>query len=149
MTELKRIYVDMDGVLCNIKWAVDRALILAPDVKYPQSQYGFFRNMHSMEGACWFIRKLAEIHDVWIATRPSYKNPLCYSEKREWVEKHLGEHWCEKLIIIPDKGLLKGDLLIDDTEWPTFEGKQILFGTTPYENWRKVYTAIVSEEFTF
>ena len=34
---------------------------------------------------------------------------------------------CDRLILCPDKSLLKGDVLIDDTPWPGFEGQQLLF----------------------
>ncbi len=35
-------------------------------------------------------------------------------EKRVWIEKYFGLEFTEKLIISANKGLLKGDLLIDD-----------------------------------
>ena len=139
----------MDDTICDFTSAYRLARSQNPGIAFPQSQYGFFRKLHPIPGAAWFMEAMSVEHDVWIATRPSVLNPLCYSEKREWVEKHLGEHWCHKLIIIPDKSLLKGDLLIDDQPWPTFEGKQILFGKAPYETWREVHTAILSDKIAF
>jgi len=31
-----------------------------------------------------------------------------------WVEKHLGKHWLERIIIAKDKTMANGHLLIDD-----------------------------------
>lgn len=31
-----------------------------------------------------------------------------------WIEKHLGKHWCDKIIITKDKTMANGHLLIDD-----------------------------------
>jgi 5'(3')-deoxyribonucleotidase len=56
---------------------------------------------------------LKENYDVWILTRPSYKN-INYSEKAQWVLNHLGYDVQEKTIMCGDKSLLKGDYLIDD-----------------------------------
>ena len=41
-------------------------------------------------------------------------NPLCYIEKRLWVEAHLGFDVVNRLIISAHKGLNKGHFLIDD-----------------------------------
>ena len=123
-----RVYVDMDDVLCDWMGAYDEARERVPGQKYPQAQMDFFRKLkplpHAIEGIN--IMKWRG-HDVWILTKPSYMNPLCYTEKRLWVEDHLGLEWCDRLILCPDKSLLKGDVLIDDTPWPGFEGQQLLF----------------------
>lgn len=68
----------------------------------------------------------------WILTCPSYKNPMSYTEKRLWIEDHLGFNWCRKLINSPDKSLLIEDYLIDDKPWPGFQGTQLLFGSEDY-----------------
>ena len=125
----KRIYVDQDDVLCDWLGAWRKALADNPAQGFPQAGMDFFRKLEPLPWAVTGIKTLAEEgHDVWILTRPAYMNPLCYTEKRLWVEDHLGLEWCERLILCPDKSLLKGDLLIDDTNWPGFEGKQIFFG---------------------
>tara|TARA_R110000823_G_scaffold296080_3_gene416111 strand:+ start:46965 stop:47261 length:297 start_codon:yes stop_codon:yes gene_type:complete len=74
-------------------------------------------------------------YDVWLLSRPSFKNPLCYTEKRLWVENNLGEEWVEKFILAPDKSLLIGDYLIDDKPWDDFQGKQFLIGSDEYPDW--------------
>ena len=42
---LKRIFIDMDGVLCDFKGAYEADLKKNPTQPYPQSQYGFFLNL--------------------------------------------------------------------------------------------------------
>jgi 5'(3')-deoxyribonucleotidase len=79
---------------------------------------------------------------VYILTAPSVENPLCYSEKREWVEAHLGMDMVRRLIISPDKGLSRGHYLIDDhikgRGQDRFEGQLIHFGSTEFPSWVEV-----------
>ena len=140
MTNKKRpvTYIDMDNTLYDMKTPYTKALKITPEIAYPQSQYGFFTNLELLPGAEKAMTKLSQDYDVWIATRPSFENPLCYTEKRVCIEKTLGLKWVKKLIIIPDKTLLKGDFLIDDNLWEGFEGKQLLFGSEKYPNWKSI-----------
>ena len=79
---------------------------------------------------------------VYILTAPSLQNPLCYTEKRVWVEKHLGFDLVERLIISPNKGLNKGHYLIDDhivgKGQDTFEGVLLHFGSSIYPDWASI-----------
>jgi 5'(3')-deoxyribonucleotidase len=135
---MKIIYVDMDGVLADFKGEYTRRVLINPDNKFPQAEYGFFTSLPFIMDAKKGLRSVAKHYDTWILTRPSIHNPLCYTEKRVWVEKKLGMKWVERLIISPQKGLLKGDYLIDDQPWPDFEGEQIEFGTEKFPNWNTV-----------
>lgn len=134
----KRIYIDMDDTICEFLSARDKALALEPETKYPQAQMDFFRKLKPIENAVTSVNKLSEKFDVWFLTRPSYMNPLCYTEKRLWIEDHFGLEWCKRLILCPDKSLMIGDYLIDDMPWPEFKGKQILFGSEEYPDWHKI-----------
>jgi len=138
------IYIDMDDVLCNFSKAHKNALETNPAIGFPQSQYGFFRKLEPMEGAIEsvdYLLKQAKF-DVYILTAPSIHNPSCYTEKREWVEEHLGMEMVKRLIISPHKGLNKGDYLIDDhvsgKGQENFEGKLIHFGSDDFPDWKKV-----------
>ena len=134
----------MDDVLCAFTRRSQQIKSRYPEVAYPQSLYGFFSKLPEIEGAIEslnFLRKCEEF-DVYILTAPSVWNPLCYTEKRIWVEEHLGMEMVNKLIISPHKGLNKGDYLIDDhTEGrgqDSFEGTLIHFGSSEFPDWKTV-----------
>jgi 5'(3')-deoxyribonucleotidase len=135
----KRVYIDMDNTLCDFSSKSEemKALSKRP-LLYPQSQYGFFTSLEPLPGAIAGYRELEAHFEVYILTAPSYLNPLCYTEKRVWVEQHLGLETTKNLIICKRKGLLKGDFLIDDHLYPEFEGEQIQIGTAPFETWKEV-----------
>lgn len=133
----------MDGVLCDFHGAHKKAKELNPDKKYPQSEYDFFRKLEPIIDSIDSIRLLQDMEfDVYILTAPSVYNPMCYTEKRMWVEDHFGMGMVEKLIISPNKGLNKGDFLIDDFPsgrgQDTFEGELIHFGSDKFPNWEEV-----------
>lgn len=137
----KILYVDMDDTICKYTehWINES---IRTELEYPQSKLGFYLAILPINGAIESLIELSNIYDVWILSRPSYKNPHCYSEKRIWIERHLGLEWCEKLILCPDKSLMKGDFLVDDMEWPGFEGEQLLFGSKNYPNWTSVLSTL-------
>ncbi|NQZ87417.1 MAG: hypothetical protein HRT54_07525 [Colwellia sp.] len=80
--------------------------------------------------------------DPYILMAPSIENPLCYTEKRLWVEECLGLEVTNKLIICSNKGGLRGDILVDD--WThgrgqeNFIGEIIKFGSTSRPSWQEV-----------
>ncbi len=138
------IYVDMDDVICDYSRSHEKALKMNPHIKYPQSQYGFFRTLPAILGALNSVEYLnfQKEFDVYILTAPSIKNPLCYIEKRLWVEDNLGIEMVKKLIISPNKGLNKGDYLIDDHTsgkgQENFEGEILKFGSKNFNNWEQI-----------
>ena len=108
------IYIDMDDVLCDYSKAFASVTDSDLDVAFPQSLPGFFEKLDPIEGAIESVEILCQQHDVFILTAPSTRNPLCYTEKRIWVEQQFGYEFTKRLILSPDKGLLKGDYLIDE-----------------------------------
>ena len=143
-TNRKILYVDMDGVLCDFERALRKDIAIKPEIAYPQSQYGFFRKLQPIEHALESMESLLGFRnlDMYILTAPSIHNPLCYSEKREWVETHLGFEWVKKLIISPNKGLSKGHYLIDDHKegrgQELFEGELLHFGSDKFPDWPSI-----------
>lgn len=141
---MKIIYIDMDDTLCDFKGAYEQAIRDNPDISYPQSQYRFFANLKPLDGAIETVKRLMEsdAYAPYILSAPSTRNPLSYAEKREWVECNLGFEFCERLILSPNKGLLKGDLLIDDHTsgkgQHLFEGRVIHFGSKAFPDWAAV-----------
>lgn len=142
-----KLFIDMDDTICIYR---DRFISesIRTGLKYPQSQKGFYLELEPISGAISSIWQLNEIYDIWFLTRPSYMNPECYTEKRLWIEKHFDLEWCKKLILCPDKSLIKGEgnYLVDDYDWPGFEGEQILFGSREYPNWSVVRNKLISDE---
>lgn len=135
MGNKERVYIDMDGVLADFRKAYFSKK--NENIKYPQSISGFWLDLEPIEGAIEAYNKLKGDFDVWLLTAPSVKNPICYTEKRLWIEKHLGYDECNRLIISPNKSLLKGDYLIDDTKLKgvlDFEGIHLHFGVD-YKDW--------------
>ncbi len=136
---MKRIYIDMDGVLCDFKTAFRDAYIPG-QLHFPQTQARFFENLAILPGVVAALKELRAISefDIWILSCPSVKNPHSYTEKRVWVEENLGFYWCEKLILCTNKSLLKGDFLIDDSiteHQEEFEGELIRFGGHRFPDW--------------
>ena len=105
---------------------------------FPQSQIKFFEDLEPVEGAIEAYNTLKEVYDVRILTCPSVYNPLSYTEKRLWVEKHLGFEECYNLILCRDKTSVRGDYLIDDFPQPgSFEPEwhQLFFGSSEFPHW--------------
>jgi 5'(3')-deoxyribonucleotidase len=138
------VYIDMDDVLCNFSAQHKKHRAADPSTIYPQSQYGFFANLPEIENAVDTVKDLiaCEKYDTYILTAPSVLNPLCYTEKRVWIEQKFGIGLAHKLIISPNKSLLKGHYLIDDNisgkGQEGFEGEVIHFGQARFPDWKAV-----------
>ena len=142
------VYIDMDDVLCDYSSKIKEHKQKNPDNPFPQSVPGFFRSLEPMDGALAAVEQLRKKSnvEVYILTAPSTKNPLSYTEKRLWVEDKFGYEMTHNLIICSHKGLLKGDILIDDHAsgrgQEFFEGKLIHFGQKENPNWEKIINAL-------
>ena len=157
------IYIDLDDCLnyytkailseahayCASNKAKIKGATTAQDIYdldiFPQAELDFFSSIKPNRLGIAVVQMLkVEGNDVYILTAPSVKNTHCYIEKAEWVARWLGEEWVEKLIICNNKGLLSGDILVDDnTEGrgiEKFKGLGIHFTG----NWIEVYNKINS-----
>lgn len=146
-----RVYIDMDDVLCDYSSKIKEHKQKNPNNPFPQSVPGFFRSLAPMDGALAAVEQLRKNTnvEVYILTAPSTKNPLSYAEKRLWVEDKFGYEMTHNLIICSHKGLLKGDILIDDHAsgrgQEFFEGKLIHFGTEKCPDWETILSNLSSE----
>jgi hypothetical protein len=74
------------------------------------------------------------------------RNLLSYTEKRIWIECHFDYKFTKKLKLSPDKGLLKGDFLIDDHNdgkgQERFERELIRFGSQLFPDWHSVQVGL-------
>lgn len=138
------IYIDMDDVLCDFSGAHKKSLAENPLIAFPQSQYGFYQKLLPLAGAIETVMALYHSieYTLYILTAPSTKNSFSYTEKRVWIEERLGYDFVERLIICSHKGLLKGDILIDDNNsgrgQEHFEGRLIHFGSSQFPDWDSV-----------
>lgn len=143
------VYVDMDDVLCNYTAKIKSEKIRNPEELFPQSKPGFFEGLEPKHGAIDSVEKLKRVEsiDLYILTAPSTRNPLSYTEKRLWVEAKFGYEMTKNLILCSNKGLLKGDILVDDhvsgRGQEHFEGRLIHFGQNQYPNWDSVLNCIL------
>jgi 5'(3')-deoxyribonucleotidase len=144
--EKKRIFCDMDDTLCDFTGPFRRGEF---SIKYPHSKVGFFLDLDPLEGAIDGMKTLQTKYKVYILTRPSIKNIHCYSEKAEWIKKYLGEEMLERMILCPDKSLVKGDYLIDDDHrhgQTEFEGEHIHFSKDDkFKTWSQVVEYLMSK----
>lgn len=88
----KIIYIDMDDVLCDFKSAYENAILENSGMKFPQSQYDFFRNLKPIKNSIEAVLYLdaQDKFEIYFLTAPSIRNPLCYTEKRLWIEDYFG-----------------------------------------------------------
>jgi len=139
-----KILVDMDGVLCDFKKGVREGILSATNHNeelFPQSRIGFFAYLPPIEGAIEAMKLMQEKHEMYICSRPSFPNVNCYTEKAVWIRKHLGYEMQKKLMLMPDKSMALGDVLIDDMTADgqlNFTGQFVHFGTELWPDWNAV-----------
>ena len=143
-----KIFVDMDDTMCDFSGAQKKALEKEPGIKWPQSQMDFFRNLKPLPESIYYFNKLKEYYDMNILSRPSSNNLMCLTEKGVWVRDHLGQEFLdEQKFHLSGRKYLFGDendILIDDVPWPDFKGRQILFGSEEFPDWKSVWKELVS-----
>ena len=141
----------MDGTICDIRSAVNKVRssldVNFEDVKYnyPWSIPGFFLELEQIPLAIDSVKKLSSVHDVWFLSRPSFKNLHSYTEKAIWIRDNFGYDLQKKLILCGDKSLLKGDILIDDSNnanQDKFEGLWIRIWNPEFPDWISVLSKI-------
>jgi 5'(3')-deoxyribonucleotidase len=135
------LYIDLDGVIADYDAHKHLTLEHDPEGAECKVPENFFTNLPLIEGAIEAVNKLSEFYEIYFLSTPQWSNPNCWKEKRLWIEKHFGELGFKKLILTHNKGLNKGDYLIDDSirnGVEGFEGEHIYFGTEKFPNWTSV-----------
>ena len=80
-------------------------------------------------------------YDVYILSTSPWNNPSTWSDKVEWVNRHLDTYYCKRLILSHHKNLLGGDYIIDDRgkhRTSGFKGEWICFGSNRFPDWTTV-----------
>ncbi|NXR06719.1 NT5C protein, partial [Semnornis frantzii] len=79
---------------------------------------GFFLRLDPIPGALEAMQEMIHMQDteVFICTSPLRKYEHCVVEKYQWVEKHLGPEFVERIILTRDKTVVAADLLFDDKD---------------------------------
>ena len=142
METKKILYVDMDNVLVDFPSAflkiekdVFDAYVDKDDIP------GIFSYMDPLGGAIEAFKELSEQYDTYILSTSPWNNPSAWSDKVEWVKRHLGDVAYKRLILTHHKDLNKGHYLIDDRTKNgalEFEGELIQFGSDRFPDWESV-----------
>jgi len=99
------------------RYATDHVVDLAQRQaarQYINDDPHWFADLPVTVGAVEGINELADHADVWICTKPLEANEQCRDGKAQWVRQHLGSDWEKRLIIAPDKSMVRGHVLLDD-----------------------------------
>jgi len=137
MTQIKNIFIDMDGVLTNCHWAALRHHNLNPK-EWPKGKWtgqiieemkSYKFEWDALDFEFWAQLQKTSLCDdlihaahglagspyVFLLSRPT-KNPGCYAGKAAWVQNNLPEWIHSNLILTGHKELLANShsLLIDD-----------------------------------
>ncbi|KAM8796935.1 5'(3')-deoxyribonucleotidase, cytosolic type [Eudromia elegans] len=93
---------------------------------------GFFLGLDPIPGAIEAMQEMVLMPDtqVFICTSPLRNYEHCILEKYQWVEKHLGPEFVERIILTRDKTVVSADLLFDD--------KDTIRGAEPNPSWEHI-----------
>ena len=156
---IKRIIVDLDGVLANFCKAALSAYNINPNTKI--EKWNFFEDFGLTEKEFWAgirgksfwfnIEPMPWMNDLityikdtgipWIVATSPCRDYDCYSGKVEWLEKHLDLNYTQDAMIGSRKYLManRDTILIDDSgrncnKFIEYGGHSILFPATYNDN---------------
>jgi 5'(3')-deoxyribonucleotidase len=115
--------------------------------RYDEHPY-IFSYMEPMKDAIIAFNKLSEVYDCYILSTAPWGNPNAWLQKREWVEKYLGNSAYKRLILSHHKNLNVGDYLIDDRTKNgagEFTGELIQFGKGDFTSWKIVMDYLLNK----
>jgi len=99
---------------------------------------GFFEDLAVIEGSRDVLRRLAERHEVFIASA-AMEVPNSFAEKFAWLRKNFPFIPTSHLVFCGDKSVLDVDVLIDDTprHFERFRGTPVLYSAPHNQNERR------------
>jgi 5'(3')-deoxyribonucleotidase len=148
---MKRILVDMDGVLADVYSRFfqlheeETGQILLPSdvagikeadafpgqLKWVNSP-GFFRTVPVMSDSTGILKKLNEKYEVIVVSMAT-EFPLCLTDKQLWLMENYPFISWRQMVFCGNKSLLNGDIMIDDhlKNLDNFGGETIMY-TQPH-----------------
>ncbi len=144
---MKRIMVDMDGVLADVYSRFFELFEEENGYKKPSSEIigikegeaypelyrwvkipGFFRTMPVMTDSQRVLKLLNEKYEVIVVSMAT-EFPLSLSDKQFWLMEHFPFLSWKQAVFCGDKSLIKADIMIDDhfKNLDHFEGETIMF----------------------
>jgi 5'(3')-deoxyribonucleotidase len=129
----KTLYIDMDNVLVDFPSgmaACDPTLLKEYDGRADEIP-GIFALMQPMPGAIAAYHELSNLFDTYILSTAPWENPTAWSDKLEWVKRHLGAPAYKRLILSHNKHLNRGHYLVDDRS----KNGAKEFGDVPDQEW--------------
>jgi 5'(3')-deoxyribonucleotidase len=142
------VYFDLDGVLCDFDKRHEELVSSGMGKHAAFNHEMAFKDLDPIPGSIAAWNLLQEKYDTYILSTAMWNNINAWSDKRHWVEKYLGKSANKKLILSHNKGLLKGEYLIDDriaNGVADFEGEHIHFGSPDFPNWDKVLNYLLNK----
>jgi 5'(3')-deoxyribonucleotidase len=140
---VKILYIDMDNVLVNFKSGISR-ISHADRTKFRgrlDDVPGIFALMDPLPDAIESVERLTPLFDTYVLSTAPWENPTAWSDKLEWVKRHLGDFAYKRLILSHHKNLNLGDFLVDDRTnngADRFSGEHIHFGSDAFPSWPSV-----------
>ena len=140
-TAKKIVYVDMGGVLMDFHAGLEQ---IGDELRKEYAgRYDEVPNIVSylppVKGAVEAMYALQQSgkYDVYILSTSPWSNPTTWSDKVEWINRHLDKYYCKRLILSHHKNLLRGDYIIDDRGkhgTSGFKGEWLRFGSEEFPN---------------
>lgn len=144
---MKRILVDMDGVLADVyprffelyeeetglKKTMDGLIGLKEGEAFPElyrwvETPGFFRTIPVMPGSQRVLKLLNETYEILVISMAT-EFPTSLTDKQLWINDHFPFISWKQVIFCGNKKLIPADLMIDDhfKNLDNFDGETIMF----------------------
>lgn len=93
--------------------------ILKQAIRDVVDNFQLFKHLSAIDNAVHYAHELKieaakEGISVLICTAPHVENRSCHSDKSEWIMQKLGKDWAKQALMVRDKTLVQGLVLIDD-----------------------------------